>query len=138
MYDVNISHPLSTGRLANARKPNPLPVLNAAWASKVSHFRSFMQQAGPRCSLLPVPISTLGGWHPEAHRAILSMESGIASRAFSRARSIHLQRYAALLAACLLSGRVGNAWNGDIAVERVLLCTITGRAPLCDVVPLFH
>ena len=117
LYDVTISLPFSAGRLANApRAPNPLPVLNAAWASKVSRFRSFMLQVGPRCSLLPVLISTLGGWHPEAHRAILSFASRIASGAmvqFSRARSFLFQRHTALLVtnngACLLSGCVGNA-----------------------------
>ena len=46
-----------------------MPVLNAAWAATVARLRAFMTQAGPGHSLLPVPISTLGGWHPEAHRA---------------------------------------------------------------------
>ena len=145
MYDVIISHPLPAGMLANTpREPNPLPLLNAAWASKVPRFRSFVQQAGLRCSLLPVPISALGGWHREAHWAILSIASGIASRAvveFSRARSILFRRHVALHVtrngACLLSGCVENAYNSDVALERVLLSTIGGRTPLCGVITLF-
>ena len=49
------------------------PVLNAAWASKLTRFRSFMQQAGPHCSLLPVPISLLGRCNLETHRVSLSL-----------------------------------------------------------------
>ena len=70
-----------------------MPALNAAWATKVARFRAFMTQAGPGHSLLSVAISTLGGWHFEAHRAILSIASGITSRAvaeFDRARNISL------------------------------------------------
>ena len=71
-----------------------------SWASKVLRFRSFMLQAGPHCSFLPVPVSTLGGWDPEAHPAILSIVSGIAFRAmveFSWANSIVFQRHATVL-----------------------------------------
>ena len=71
-----MGHPLSAGTLANAPlEANPLPALNAAW----SRFRPFMVQAGSDPSLLPVPISTLGGRYREAHRAVLSIASGIAS-----------------------------------------------------------
>lgn len=40
-----------------------------------------MEQAGSRHSRLPIPISTLGGWHREAHHAVHSIASNIASRA---------------------------------------------------------
>ena len=39
-----------------------------------------MEQAGSSHSLLPIRISTLGGWHLEAHRIVLSTVSRIASR----------------------------------------------------------
>lgn len=126
MHDVTISHLSSDGRLANAqREPNPLPLLNAAWAPKASRFLSFMQQVGPRHSLLSVTIPTLEGWYTEAHRAIPSIKSGIASQAmveFSRARSILSQRHAALLVtsngAQFLSGCFRKAWTNDVAHER--------------------
>ena len=63
--------------------------------------------------LLPVPISTLGGWHPDAHRALCSVATVIAARGmsnFSSVKSILFQRHAALLvtnnARCLVSGLV--------------------------------
>ena len=59
----------------------------------------------------PVPISTLGGWHPDAHRALCSVATTIAARGmstFSAAKSILFQRHAAFLvtnnALCLMSG----------------------------------
>ena len=59
----------------------------------------------------PLPISTLGGWHPETHGSVLSLFVTIPFRsmaAFATARYILFQRHAALLitgnAACLLSG----------------------------------
>lgn len=65
---------------------------------------------------LPIPISTLGGWHYDAHRAVLSVASGIASlamAAFDRATSIVFQRHAAPLAtnngSSILSGCVAIA-----------------------------
>ena len=52
-------------------------------AVEVARFRAFITLAGPGHSLLPVPISGLGGWHPGAHRAIFSIASGTASRAMA-------------------------------------------------------
>ena len=99
LVDITIWHPLSRVRLANApREACPLPVLKAAWAPKVARFREFISQTVSGHSLLPVPISTIVGWHPEAHRAFAS---GIASRAmteFDSARSTFFQPRAALLA----------------------------------------
>ena len=72
-----------------------------------------VQEAGRSMQLLPVPISTLGGWHPDAHRALCSVATAIAARGmstFSSAKSILFQRHAALLvtnnALCLISGLV--------------------------------
>ena len=59
------------------------------------------------------PISTLGGWHPDAHRALCSVATAIAARemsTFSSAKSILFPRHAALLvtnnALRLMSGKV--------------------------------
>ena len=110
LFDVTICHPLSPARIRDAVE-NPLNLLKAAWTAKVSRYASMLQAAGTRFNLLPVPLSTLGGWHPDAHKALCSVASTIAARGlstFSRARSILFQRHAALLvtnnALCLMSG----------------------------------
>ena len=99
LFDVTIFHPLSQARIRDAVE-NPLNLLKAAWTAKVSRYASMLQAAGTGFSLLPVPLSTLGGWHPDAHKALCSLASTIAARGlstFSRARSILFQRHAALL-----------------------------------------
>ena len=70
-------------------------------------------EVGRSVQLLPLPISTLGGWHPDAHRALCSVATAIAARVmstFSSAKSILFQRHAALLmtdnALCQMSGLV--------------------------------
>ena len=90
---------------------NPLNLLKAAWTAKVSRYASMPQAAGTGFNLPPVPLSTLGGWHPDARKALCSVATTIAARGlstFSRARSILFQRHAALLATnnalCLMSG----------------------------------
>ena len=92
-----------------------LYLLKAAWTAKVSRYSGMLQAAGTRFNLLPVPLSTLGGWHPDAHRALRSVASTIAARGlstFSCARSILFQRHAALLvtnnALCFMSGLSSN------------------------------
>ena len=90
---------------------NPLNLLKATWTPKVSRYGRTLQEAGTGFNLLPVPLSTLGGWHPDAHKALCSVASTIAARGlstFSSARSILFQRHAALLvtnnALCLMLG----------------------------------
>ena len=75
------------------------------WTAKVSRYARMLQAAGTGFKLL------LGGWHPDAHKALCSVASTIAARGlstFSRARSILFQRHAAQLvtknALCLMSG----------------------------------
>ena len=99
LFDVTICHPLSQARIRGAVE-YPLNLLKAAWTAKVSRYASMLQAAGTGFNLLPVPLSTLGGWHPDAHKALCSVASTIAARGlstFSRARSILFQRHAALL-----------------------------------------
>ena len=110
LFDVTICHPLSQARIRDAVQ-NPLNILKAAWAGKVSRYAAIVQEAGRSVQLFPVPLSTLGGWHPDAHRALCSVATIIAARGmstFSSAKSILFQRHAALLvtnnALCLMSG----------------------------------
>ena len=52
-------------------------------------YASIHQAAGIRFNLLPIPLSTLGGWHPDGHKALCSLANIIAARGlstFSRAR----------------------------------------------------
>ena len=109
LFDVTICHPLSHVGIRDVSE-NPLTLLKAAWTAKVSRYSSMQQAAGTRFNLLPVPLSTLGGWYPDAHKALCSVASTTAAgglSAFSRARSILFQRHAALLvmnnALCLMS-----------------------------------
>ena len=41
----------------------------ATWTAQVSRYSGMLQAAGTGFNLPPVPLSTLGGWHPDAHRA---------------------------------------------------------------------
>ena len=90
---------------------NPLNLLKAAWTAKFSRYAGMLQAAGTGFNLLSVPLSALGGWHTDRHRALLSVATTIAARGlstFSRDRSILFQRHAALLVTndtlCLMSG----------------------------------
>ena len=88
LFDVTICHPLSQARIRDAVQ-NPLNILKAAWAGKVSRYAAMVHEAGRSVQLLPVPTSTLGGWHPDAHRALCAVATAIAGRAtFSSAKSI--------------------------------------------------
>ena len=85
----------------------------SAWAGKVSMYARMAQEVERSVQLLPVSLSTLGGWHPDAHRALCSLAFAIAARGipiFGSAKSILFQRQAALLvtinALCLISGLV--------------------------------
>ena len=109
LFDVTICHPLSQARIRDAVQ-NPLNILKAAWAGKVSRYAAMVHEAGRSVQLLPVPIFTLGGWHPDAHRALCTVATAIAARGmstFSSTKSILFQRHAALLvtnnALCLMS-----------------------------------
>ena len=58
-----------------------------------------------------MPLSTLGGWHPDSHRAMMPIAVNITSRTLSSmeyASQTLFQRHAALLVAnnavCLISG----------------------------------
>ena len=70
-----------------------------------------LQAAKTGFTLLPAPMSTLGGWYPDAHRALCSVAISIAAKGlstFSRDRGTPFQWHAALLvmnnALCIISG----------------------------------
>ena len=118
LFHITICHPLSQARIRDAVQ-NPLNILMAAWAGKVSRYAAMVHEAGRSVQLLPVPISTLGGWHPDAHLALCSVATAIAARGmstFSSAKSILFQRHAALLVTnnplCLMSGLVSGIRGG--------------------------
>ena len=112
LFDVTICHPLGQTRIPDVAQ-NPLNILKATWAGNVSSYAGMAHEAERSVQLLPVSLSTLGGWHRDAHRALCSVATAIAARGmftFSSAKSILFQRNAALLvtnnALCLMSGLV--------------------------------
>ena len=99
LFDITFCHPLTPARIRDTIQ-NPLSILKAAWSTKSARYASVLEAYGTTVYLIPVPISTLGGWHPDSYRAMGSVVSLIASRALSclsAARSILFQRPTALL-----------------------------------------
>lgn len=73
------------------RTPNPLSVVNLVRADKFARFSTYMQSVGDGYRLVTIPLSTLGGWHPDVYSVVLSLASAIASKAvvpFTIARNI--------------------------------------------------
>ena len=112
LFDITFCHPLTPARIRDSVQ-NPLSILKAAWSAKSARQASVLETYVTTVHLSPVPISTLGGWHPDSYREMGSVVSSIASRALSclsAARSILFQRHAALLvknnAECLMSGLI--------------------------------
>ena len=75
-------YPLNQARVREALD-NPLGMLKADWIAKVLRYARMMQAGGANMHLLPVPLSTLGGWHPDSHRTLCSVATTIAARGFS-------------------------------------------------------
>ena len=91
---------------------------------KFSRYSGMLQAAGTGFNLLPVPLSTLGGWRPDAHRASCSVATTISARGLStlsRARSIFFQQHATLLvtnnALCLMPGLMSDIWGEALFVR---------------------
>ena len=74
LFDVTIRHPLSQARIRDVVE-NPLNQSKAAWTAQVSRHASMLQAGGTGFELLPIPLSTLGGWHPDAPKALCSVAS---------------------------------------------------------------
>ena len=98
MFDKTICHPLSPARIRDGLE-YPLNLLKNAWASATA------------AKLFPMPISTPGGRHPDAHLAMGTIAVNTALRTLSSlqyARATLFQRHVALHmannAVCLMSG----------------------------------
>ena len=101
MFDITICHLLSPARIRDGLE-DPLTLLKNASDEKIRRFRRVLHAPATPAKLFPMPISTLGGWHPDAHRAMGTIAVNIASRTFSSqhyARATLFQRHAALLVA---------------------------------------
>ena len=111
-YDVVFIHPITPSRMPAVTK-NPTWPLTEARGRKIRHYADFMQAQGPSAQLVPVPLSTLGGWHPEAYSFVSRLAETIAAKntvPVPYARYTMFSRYAANLvrnnAVCLLDGFV--------------------------------
>ena len=80
--DITFCHPLTPARIRGSVQ-NPLGIVKAAWSAQFSMYAGVLETYGTAVHLIPVPISTLGGWHPDSYRAIGSVVSAIASRVLS-------------------------------------------------------
>ena len=108
IFDITVCHSLIPARIRDGLE-YPLTQLNNAWDEKIRTFRRVLHATVVK--LFPMPISNLGGKHPDAHRAVGTIAVDIASRTLS---SLHyacatlFHRHAALLVAnnavCLMSG----------------------------------
>ena len=110
LLDITFCHPRTLARIRDSVQ-NLLSILKAAWSAKLSWYASVLKTYGTAVHLIPVPISTLGGWHPDSYRAMGLVVSSIASTALScltAARCILFRRPAASPvknnAECLMSG----------------------------------
>ena len=94
--------------------PSTLSVSNSRWTTepvesteecmgrKHKKIRRVLHAPATAPKLFPMPVSTLGGWRPDAHRAMGAIAGNMALRTLSSlhyARAMLFQRHAALLAA---------------------------------------
>ena len=110
MFDITFYHPLSPARVQDGME-NALNLLKKAWNEKTRIFGRVLHESATTVKLFPMLLSTLGGWHPDSHRALRSIAVDIATRTLNSleyASQILFQRLTALLvannAACLISG----------------------------------
>ena len=62
---------------------NALGLLKKAWDEKSRRFGGVLHESATSVKLFPMPLSSLGGWHPDPRRAMGSIAVNIASRALS-------------------------------------------------------
>ena len=110
MFDITICHPSSPARIRDGMD-NAIGLLKKARDEKIRRFRRVLHGSVASVKLFPIPLSSLGEWHPDSHRAMGSLAVDIASRALSSVHctpSTMFKRHAALLvassAACFNSG----------------------------------
>ena len=64
LFDITFCHPLTPARIRDSVK-NPLSILKTAWSAKLARRAIVLETYGTTVHLIPEPISTLGGWHPD-------------------------------------------------------------------------
>ena len=108
--DVSVCHSHSLAKIWDGLE-NPLTLQKKAWGENIRRLRRVLPGSARAAKLFPMPIYTLGGWHPDAHREMGTIAINIASRTFSSlhyARATLFQRHAAPLvtnnAVSLMSG----------------------------------
>ena len=79
MFDITICHPLSPAGVRDGLE-NALNLLKKAWDEKVRIFGRVLYESATAVKLFPMPLSTLGGRHPDSHPAMRSIAVKIASR----------------------------------------------------------
>ena len=110
MFDISFCHPLTPPRVRDGMENAP-NLLKKAWDEKIRRFGRVLHESATDVKLFPKPLSNLGGWHPNALRAMRSIAVKIASRTLNSleyASQTLFRRHAALLVAnnavCLISG----------------------------------
>ena len=79
-----------------------LNLLKRAWDEKMRRFGRVLHESATAVKLLPMPLSTLGDWHPDSPRVMRSIAVNIASRTLNSleyASPTFFQRHTALLVA---------------------------------------
>ena len=79
MFNITFCHPLSPARVRDGME-NALNLLNKAWDEKITRFGRVLHESATALKPFPMPLSTLGSWHPDSHRAMRSVAVKIASR----------------------------------------------------------
>ena len=108
VFDITFCHPFSPSRVRDGME-NALNLLKMAW-DDIRKFGRVLHGSATAVKLFPIPLSTLGGWPPDSHRAMRSITVNIASRTLNSleyASQPFFQRHAGLLVAsndvCLIS-----------------------------------
>ena len=99
MFDITFCHPISPARVRDGME-NALNLLRKAWDEKIRRFGRVLRESATAVKLFPMPLSTVGGWHPDSHQTMRSIAVNIASRSLNSpeyASQTLFQRHAALL-----------------------------------------
>ena len=79
MFDITFCDPLSPARVREGME-NAKNLLMKAWDENMRRFDRVLHESATAVKLFPMPLSTLGGWPPDSHRAMRSIIVNIASR----------------------------------------------------------
>ena len=86
MFDVTVCHPLSQARIHDGMDI-ALFLQMKAWDEKVRRFGRVRRESATSAKLFPMSLSSLGGWHPDSHRAVESTADNTASRTLTSVHS---------------------------------------------------